>query len=134
MVLQKKTDTVIALVMVDSVTNYVGCVPVRAKSQTDLMVRELLQFTQTLGHAECTYLCDNEPAARQLQRMAVRARLALGLPTKDKNPAAYSHGNSLCENTIQRGSSCTGYRTSCQLFWIPIMDFGVGQCDTAHGF
>ena len=72
------------------------------------MVRELLQFTQTLGHAECTYLCDNEPAARQLQRMAVRARLALGLPTKDKNPAAYSHGNSLCENTIQRVRDLAG--------------------------
>ena len=104
----RNTDTVIALVMVDSVTNYVGCVPVRAKCQTDLMVRELLQFTQTLGHTECTYLCDNEPAARTLQRMAVRARLALGLPTKDKNPAAYSHGNSLCENTIQRVCDLAG--------------------------
>ena len=27
----RNTDTVIALVMVDSVTNYVGCVPVRDK-------------------------------------------------------------------------------------------------------
>ena len=52
----RDTDTVVALVMVDSVTYYVGCVPVRSKSQTDLMVRELLQFTQTFGHAECTYL------------------------------------------------------------------------------
>ena len=66
------------------------------------MVRELLQFTQVLGHGECVYLCDSEPAARQLQKLAVRARQALGLPTRDKNPAAYSHGNSLCENTIQR--------------------------------
>ena len=98
----RNTDTVIALVMVDSVTNYVGCVPVKSKAQTDLMVRKLTQFTQVLGHAEVTYLCDNEPAARQVQKLVVRARQALALPTKDKNPAAYSHGNSLCENSIQR--------------------------------
>ena len=104
----RNTETVIALVMVDSVTNYVGCVPVKSKSQTDVMVRELLQFTQVLGQGECVYLCDNEPAARQLQKLAVRARQALGLPTRDKNPAAYSHGNSLCENTIQRVRDLAG--------------------------
>jgi hypothetical protein len=65
----RDTETVLALVMVDSITNFVGCVQVRSKSQTDLTVRELLQFTQVLGHVECTYLCDNEPAALQVQRL-----------------------------------------------------------------
>ena len=36
------TDQVIALIMVDSQTNYTGCVPIQAKSQFDLMVREIL--------------------------------------------------------------------------------------------
>ena len=72
------------------------------------MVRELLQFTQILGHVECTYLCDNEPAALQIQKLVVRARKAMGLPTKDKSPAAYSHGNALCENSIARVRNLAG--------------------------
>ena len=104
----RDTETVIALVMVDSVTNFVGCVPVKSKAQTDLMVRELLQFTQILGHVECTYLCDNEPAALQIQKLVLRARKAMGLPTKDKSPAAYSHGNALCENSIARVRNLAG--------------------------
>eukprot|EP00435_Cladocopium_sp_Y103_P015276 s4186_g3.t1 len=102
------TDQVIALVMVDSQTNFTGCIPIKAKSQFDLMVREILQFTQVLGHVECVYLCDNEPSIKQVQQRAVRARLALGLPTRDKTPAAYSHGNSLCENTVGRVRSLAG--------------------------
>lgn len=86
--------------MVESQTNYTGWVPVRAKSQFDLMVREFLQFIQVLGHEEVCYLCDNEPSIRQVQARAVRAPLAQGLATHDKSPAAYSHGNSLCENTV----------------------------------
>ena len=75
----RDTKTVIALVMVDSVTNFVGCVPVKSKAQTDLMVRELLQFTQILGHVECTYLCDNEPAALQVQRLCGTCQKGHGL-------------------------------------------------------
>ena len=50
----RDTKTVLALVLVDSVTNFVGCVPVRSKSQTDLTVREFLQCTQVFGHVGCT--------------------------------------------------------------------------------
>eukprot|EP00435_Cladocopium_sp_Y103_P064486 s357_g26.t1 len=72
------------------------------------MVREILRFTQVLGHSEVCYLCDNEPSIRQVQFRAVRARLAQGLATHDKTPAAYSHGNSLCENTVGRVRSLAG--------------------------
>ena len=67
---------------------------------------------------QSVYLCDNEPSIRQVQQRAVRARLALGLATRDKTPAAYSHGNSLRENTVQRGRSLAGslmYRLQEQL-------------------
>ena len=104
----QNTEQVIALIMVDSQTNYTGCVPVKAKSQFDLMVREILQFTQVLGHGEVCFLCDNEPSIRQVQARAVKARLAQGLSTHAKTPAAYSHGNSLCENTIRRARSLAG--------------------------
>lgn len=74
----QNVNNVVALIMVDSATNYVGCVPITSKAQFDLMTREVLQFTQVLGHAECVYLADNEPSIRQFQRQAVQARLALG--------------------------------------------------------
>lgn len=84
----------------DTQTNYTSRVPIQAKSQFDLMVREILQFTQVLGRSECVYLRDFEPSIRQVQQRAVRARLGFGLATRDKTPAAYSHGNSLCETTV----------------------------------
>ena len=105
------TEQVIALILVDSQTNFTGCIPIQAKSQFDLMAREILQFTQSLGHSECVYLCNNEPSIRQVQQRAVRARLALGLATRGKTPAAYSHGN---ENTVQRVRSLAG-----SLMYIP---------------
>ena len=67
--------------MVDSTTIYTGCVPIKGKNDFAVMVREILQFTQVVGHAECNYLCDNEPSIRQVQERAVRARQSMGLAT-----------------------------------------------------
>ena len=53
------TETAAALVLVDSSTNLI--------SDFDIMVRQSLQFTQVLGHAECNYICDNEPTILQVQ-------------------------------------------------------------------
>ena len=78
------------------------CTPVRHKNQFDLMVRELLSFTQLLGHSEVVFMSDNEPTMRQLLRMVVNARLSMGLATRSTTPQAYSHGNSLIENCIGR--------------------------------
>jgi hypothetical protein len=47
-------------------------------------------------------MCDNEPTLRQLLRMVVRARLAMGLPTRQTTSPPYSHGNSLVENAVGR--------------------------------
>jgi len=66
------------------------------------MVRELITFSQLLGHTDLTFMVDNEPTMRQLMRMAVNTRLAMGLPTRSTTPPAYSHGNSLVENAIGR--------------------------------
>ena len=98
----KEVDSMISLVMVDSSTGYVHAAPLRSKNQWDLMVRELLGFAGLVGHAEFVSMCGNEAALRQLQRMAVNARLSLGLATRATTPPPYSHGNSLVENAIGR--------------------------------
>ena len=94
---EKNIDTMVCLVMVDSVTGYLHAVPLRSKNQWSLMVRELLGFAGILGHAEMVFMCDNEPSLLQLN-----ARLSMGLPTRKNNPAPYSHGNSLVENAVGR--------------------------------
>ena len=104
----QQTSTVIALVLVDSSTNFTGCVPISKKNDFDVMVREIIQFSQTLGHGECNFLCDNEPSIMQVQKKAVQARRAMGLMTHSKTPAAYTHGNSLCENTVNRVRGLAG--------------------------
>ena len=70
------------LVMVDSSTGYVGCVPLRSKGQLELMTREILSFTAGLGHSEMIYRCDNEPTMRQLLKYVMSTRLSMGLPTR----------------------------------------------------
>ena len=102
------------------------------------MVREIIQFTQVLGHAECNYLCDNEPSIRQVQERAVRARQSMGLATHSKTPAAYTHGNSLCENTVGRVRDLAGtlmhhVQTSCQHSSVQIMVCGHGHFVTPVG-
>ena len=76
------------LVMVDSSTGYVGCVPLRSKGQLELMTREILSFPPGLGHSEVIYRCDNEPTMRQL-KYVVSTRLSMGLPTRSVTPPAY---------------------------------------------
>ena len=95
-------DAVCALVMIDSNTGFMGCVPVSGKGQFAMMVREIVNFTQISGHAEVICRCDNEPTLKQLQSLVVKAQQQMGLPTRKTAPVAYSHGNSLCENAIQR--------------------------------
>ena len=74
------------LVMVDSSTGYVGCVPLRSKGQLELMTREILSFTAGLGHSEVIYRCDNEPTTHQLLKYVVSTRLSMGLPTAFSHP------------------------------------------------
>ena len=93
-------DTVLALIMVCSQTSYVACVPLQGKSQLDLTNRELVQFTQRLGHSEVIFRCDNEPAILQLQRLATKTRQAMGLKTRMTSSVAYDHGNASAENAI----------------------------------
>ena len=100
--------TLMALIMVCSQTGYIGCCPIKQKNSFTMMTRELIAFTSLLGHSEVVYVCDDEPTMRQLLRMVVNTRLKMGLATRTANPPAYSHGNSLCENTVERVRSLAG--------------------------
>ena len=91
------------LIAVCAETGYVLGLPLKAKSQLNLIAHESLSFTQVLGHEEVTYYSDNEPTLRQVSRLLVQARGAMGLKTKMRTTKIYDHaGNSLVENAIQR--------------------------------
>ena len=94
--------------MTDSMTGYSHATPVRSKNQYQLMVQEILTFCQLMGHTTVTLRCDNEPVLVQVLRMAVNARLSMGLPTRASTPMAYSHSNSLVENVVGRARALAG--------------------------
>eukprot|EP00435_Cladocopium_sp_Y103_P043463 s3763_g12.t1 len=104
----QEVSQLIALILVDSETTFTRCVPISKKNDFDVMVREILQFSQVLGHGECNFLCDNESSILQVQKRAVQARKAMGLVTHSKTPSAYDRGNSLCENTLHRVRGLAG--------------------------
>ena len=95
-------DALVALVLCDSKTGYLWCVPMNSKNQFDLATKEVIAFWQTLGYSDVMLRCDNEPTVLQLQRLVVQARQQMGLRTQACTPSAYQHGNALAENAIQR--------------------------------
>ena len=91
------------MVAVCSQTGYLLALPVKSKNQMSLITHELLAFTQILGHEEVQYYSDNEPTLRQILKLLVTARSAIGLKTTMRTTKIYdSAGNGLVENAIQR--------------------------------
>ena len=91
------------LIAVCSETGYLMGLPLRSKNQTSLIAHEVLAFTQLLGHEKVTYYADNEPATRQVLKLLVQARTAIGLETNMRTTKLYDlSGNSLAENAVQR--------------------------------
>ena len=95
-------DALVALVLCDSKTGYLGCVPMNSKNQFDLATKEVIAFCQTLGYNDVMLRCDNEPTVLQLQRLVVQSRQQMGLRTQTCTPSTYQHDNALAENAIQR--------------------------------
>ena len=92
--------SLVCLVKVCSQTGYIHCTPTKQNNQFDLMVRELITFSQLLGRTDLTFMADSEPTMRQLMRMAVN--------TRSTTPPTYLHGNSLVENAIGRVRQLAG--------------------------
>lgn len=68
----RDADALLALVLVDSKTGYLGCVPLNSKAQVDLATKEIIAFCQTLGYSQVMLRCDNEPSILQIQRLVSR--------------------------------------------------------------
>lgn len=97
------TDAVISLVLVDSRTGFLGCMPMNGKAQFDLATKEVIAFChQTSGYNDVMWRCDNEPSVLQLQRLVLQTRHQMGVQTQACTPSAYQHGNALAENAVQR--------------------------------
>ena len=43
--------------------------PLKTKNQMSLITRELMAFTQVLGHEQVVYYADNEPTTRQISEV-----------------------------------------------------------------
>ena len=96
-------DTITALVVVDSHTGFVSCIPLEGKSQLDHANREIIKFVQMLGHSEVILHCDNGPSILQLKRLVLKTRQGMGLKTRESSSVAYDKGgNSLAENAVGR--------------------------------
>ena len=74
--LNKVSPASLWMVMVESQTGAVGCVPLRGKGQIKLATTEVMACTQGLGYHSVCFHIDHEPAVRKILRHA------LGLPTK----------------------------------------------------
>ena len=91
------------LVMHDSHTGAVHCVPVNNKSQTRYMSQEVLRFINFTGHGKVALRCDQEPTMLQIQKLVQRARQRLNLSTVIENAKVGDHGsNAAVEKAIDR--------------------------------
>ena len=91
------------LVMHDSHTGAVHCVPVNNKSQTRYMSQEVLRFINFTGHGKVALRCDQEPTMLQIQKLVQSARQRLNLSTVIENAKVGDHGsNAAVEKAIDR--------------------------------
>jgi hypothetical protein len=92
-----------ALVVHDSHSGAVQCIPIQSKKQTKFMGAEILRFINFLGYGDVTLRCDKEPTTLQVQRYVQRARQQLNLRTVVENSKVLDHGgNSAVEKAIDR--------------------------------
>ena len=91
------------LVLHDSHSGAVHCVPVHHKGQTKYMCQEILHFIAFLGHGEVTIRCDQEHSTLAIQRLVQRACQRLNLKTVIEDAKVGDHGgNAAVEKAIDR--------------------------------
>ena len=91
------------LVLHDSQSGAVHCVPVHHKGQTKYMCQEILRFISFLGHGEVTIRCDQEHSTLAIQRLVQRSRQRLNLKTVIEDSKVGDHGgNAAVEKAIDR--------------------------------
>ena len=103
----KTAQAVCWLVAIDNQTNYIHVLPLSSKGQFELIVQELMSFSQTLGYPAITYRSDNEPSTRQILQVLVNASKELGLTTRF-NPTKIGDHSFLSENIVDRVCKLAG--------------------------
>ena len=91
------------LILHDSQSGAVHCVPVHHKGQTKYMCQEILRFIAFLGYGDVTIRCDQEHSTLAIQRLVQRARQRLNLKTVIEDAKVGDHGgNAAVEKAIDR--------------------------------
>ena len=92
-----------AVVVHDSHSNAVHCVPVRGKHQGKHVAKEIIKFINFLGYGSVCLRTDNEPATLDIQRVIQRARQRQNLRTVIENGKVLDKGsNPHAEKAIDR--------------------------------
>ena len=81
---RESTKGALWLVLTCSQTGYFGVVPIQGKGQIIYMTHEVLSFVQSLGYVEVGFYGDNEPTIRQILKIIITLRHALGLKTRPR--------------------------------------------------
>ena len=66
------------LVLHDSHSGSVSCVPLRGKNESKYAVREMVKYLQYLGHGDICLMCDQEPSALAVQSLLQRTWQRMG--------------------------------------------------------
>ena len=92
-----------AVVVHDSHSNAVHCIPVRGKHQSKYVAGEIIKFVNFLGYGAICLRTDNEPATLEIQRVIQRARQRQDLRTLVENGKILDKGsNPHAEKAIDR--------------------------------
>ena len=98
-----KQSKLTALVVHDSHSGAVHCIPVQHKSQIKYMSQEIMRFITFRAYSVVMLRCDQEPSTLQIQKMVLRARQRLNLRTVVEDAKVGDHGsNSAVEKAIDR--------------------------------
>jgi hypothetical protein len=82
-----------AVVVHDSHSNAVHCIPVRGKHQGKHVAKEIIKFINFLGYGAVCLRTDNEPATLDIQRVIQRARQRQDLRTVIENGKVLDKGS-----------------------------------------
>ena len=92
-----------AVVVHDSHSNAVHCIPVHGKHQGRYVAKQIINFISFLGYGTVCLRTDNEPATLEIQRMVQRARQSQDLKTIVENGRILDKGsNPHAEKAVDR--------------------------------
>ena len=97
------------LVLHDSHSGSVNCIPLKAKSDSKHAVREMVKYLQYLGHGDICLMCDQEPSALAVQSLLQRTWQRMGFRVVIENAKVLDHGgNAWAEKSIDRIRTTAG--------------------------